>query len=166
MLSPTDVYVICLCSCLLALFLAKNVIPHVAAVLAALLFLPAKTLRCWFLIDRHALIGPLTVASAILHLVYLGGNIVCLVYDVDSVAQVALRAGTLSLVNMTPLYLATHLSFLADIFGLSLPTYRQLHRSCGLIAAAHAIFHGAFSLAYHSNLSTKSPANDWYSITV
>ncbi|EHK19872.1 uncharacterized protein TRIVIDRAFT_134811, partial [Trichoderma virens Gv29-8] len=124
--------------------------------------LPARAIGCYFLVNRYALIGPITVASAFFHVVYIGGNVISLAYGVDSITQAASRAGTLSLINMMPLYLTTHLSFLSDLFGVSLPTYRQLHRLCGLMAMGHVIFHGGVALTHHSRLSTGMPITDWY----
>ena len=33
--------------------------------------------------------------------------------------------------------LGTHLSFISDVFGVRLETFRRIHRSCGLMAAGH-----------------------------
>ncbi|KAK0761657.1 hypothetical protein N5P37_005639, partial [Trichoderma harzianum] len=129
-----------------------------------LVILPARAIGYCFLINRHALIGPVTVASAFFQVIYIGGNIISLVYGVDSVTQAASRAGTLSLVNLLPLYLTMHLSFLADIFGIPLHIYQQLHQSCGIMAVGHIIFHGGVALTHHSRLSTEMPTTDWYPI--
>lgn len=168
MLSPTDIYILCFVSCFLVLFIFQNVIPYAISTFKTLVLLPAKAIGYCFLVNRYVLIGPFTVASAFFQLLYIGGNVVSLVYGVDSVAQAASRAGTLSLVNMAPLYFAMHLSYLADVFGLSLATYRQLHRSCGLIAVGHVIFHGAVALTHHSRLplAAEISAGDWYPLIV
>ncbi|PTB40388.1 hypothetical protein M441DRAFT_70199 [Trichoderma asperellum CBS 433.97] len=135
-----------------------------AIICSIFVLLPAKAIGYCFLVNRHRLIGPFTVASAFLQLIYVGSNIVSLVYGINSVVEAASRAGTLALINLAPLYFSTHLSFLADIFGVSLATYRQLHRSCGLVAVAHVIFHGAFALAHRSHLTKEVSSTDWYSL--
>ncbi|KAI6080158.1 ferric-chelate reductase [Hypoxylon rubiginosum] len=75
------------------------------------------------------------------------------------ISQAGLRAGTLSLINLIFLYAGPHLSFLADVLGVSLYTFRRLHASAGGAALALAIFHcivgaaerGGFSFATSQN---------------
>lgn len=166
MLEPTDIFILCVSGCFFALFVLKNVVPRMISILTVFFFLPAKAIGYCFLVDRHNLIGPFTVASAFVQLVYVGSNLVSVVYGVKSMAEAASRAGTLALINLAPLYLSAHLSFLADIFGLPLVIYRQLHRSCGMMAAGHVIFHGAFALARRSGLAKEMPTTDWYLLIV
>lgn len=166
MLEPTDIFVLCISGCFLALFLSKNIIPFTISIVTVFVLLPAKAIGYCFLVDRHGFIGPFTVASAFLQSVYVGSNIVSVVYGATSMAEAASRAGTLALINLAPLYLSLHLSFLADVFGLPLVVYRQLHRSCGLMAAAHVVFHGAFTLAQRSGPGKEIPTTDWYSLIV
>lgn len=56
-------------------------------------------------------------------------------------SQAGLRAGTLSIVNLIPLFAGPHLSTLADLLGISLRTIRQIHRSAGIMAVLLAGFH-------------------------
>ncbi|KAL7940684.1 FAD-binding domain-containing protein [Trichoderma barbatum] len=162
MLGPADIYMYCFVGCFLVLFIFQNIIPHVVPTLRVLIILPARAIGYYFLINRHALIGPITVASTCFQMIYIGANIASLVYGIDSVAQAASRAGTLSLINLVPLYLTMHLSFIADVLGMSLHTYRQLHQSCGVVAMGHIIFHGAVALTHQSRLSPEMPTADWY----
>lgn len=96
-----------------------------------------------YYIYRHRFIGPWTRADIIIHLVYIAANSFCLVFQppVPTIMQAGLRAGNLSLINLIPLFLGPHISFLADIFGVSLTAFRAVHRSAGLMSCAMVIFH-------------------------
>lgn len=50
-------------------------------------------------------------------------------------------AGNQSLVDIIPLFAGLHLSFLADMLGFYLGTYRRVHLSAGLISFALLLFH-------------------------
>jgi hypothetical protein len=112
---------------------------------------PVKPLKPYFnralrylmyphVIRRHRLLGPWTRADIILQLIYLGINAFCLGFWVD-ITKAGLRAGTLSLINLIPLFLGQHMSFIADILGISLATFRYLHRSAALMSSGLVIFH-------------------------
>lgn len=166
MLEPTTIYFACLYGCFLVLFFIKNVFPLLLTAFTSFIVCPVKAVGYCFIINRHSLFGPFTVASAFLQSIYIGGNIISLVYAANSLAQVASRAGTLCLANLAPLYLTTHIGFLADIFGLSLNTYQRFHRLCGLIAVSHAVFHAAISLVHRSHLATDLSINEWFPLIV
>jgi len=70
-------------------------------------------------------------------------------------------AANLALINMMPLYLGPHLSFLADLFGISLKSFRIVHRSAGVMSFVLMLLHifvviargiGGFSLRVPENL--------------
>ncbi len=67
-----------------------------------------------------------------------------------------MRAGTLSLINLIPLYSGLHLSFLADMLGLSVRTYTKLHGSIGVTSGALAAFHIGVALAGSKHASFNS----------
>ena len=85
----------------------------------------------------------------------------CLGVHVSSIATAGVQAGNLSLINLIPLFLGPHLSFLADILGVSLSTFRRIHRSAGLMSLGLVLFHAlvivtsstAFTLSNAKNLS-------------
>ncbi|KFY21433.1 hypothetical protein V493_07417 [Pseudogymnoascus sp. VKM F-4281 (FW-2241)] len=96
-----------------------------------------------YYIHRHQFLGPWTRADIIIYLVYIAANSLCLVFQrpVPTIMQAGLRAGNLSLINLIPLFLGPHISFLADIFGVPLTAFRAVHRSAGLMSCAMVIFH-------------------------
>ena len=100
-----------------------------------------KHLMYPYILNRHALIGPWSAADVLLQVVYLTVNLFCISFRVANLSQAGLRAGTLSLINLCPLFSGPHLDFVADLLGLSLKGYRRVHRSAAFVAFALAIFH-------------------------
>ena len=111
--------------------------------LYALTILVAKHLTYPLLIRRRRLLGPWSGADVLLQVIYLTINILCLTFRVSSVKEVGTRAGTLALINIAPLFFGFHLSFLADILGISLSNFRRIHRMMGwmslLLGLVHAL---------------------------
>ena len=93
------------------------------------------------ILDRHALVGPWSVADVLVQAVYLAINLFCITFRVVDLSQAGVRSGTLCLINLGPLFGGPHLDFLADLLGLPLKAYRCVHRSAGLVSFALAIFH-------------------------
>ena len=46
-----------------------------------------------------------------------------------------------AMINLIPLFAVPHLSTLADLLGVTLSTFRQIHPSAGVMAVALTIFH-------------------------
>jgi hypothetical protein len=101
----------------------------------------SKRLTYSYILNRHALIGPWSVATAMIQVVYLTVNVFCLCFDVDDLPHAGRRAGTLSLINLGPLLGVFHLDFLATLLGLPLKTVKRVHRLASLAAFALAVFH-------------------------
>ena len=77
----------------------------------------------------------------LLQSVYWCGTATCNVLGVHSISQASRRAGTLTTINMIPLFFGDRLAFTADLLDLSRRTYRQLHRSVGIMATAQMALH-------------------------
>ena len=101
-----------------------------------------------FLIRRHRLIGPWTRVDALWRVVYLTINVFFSVFPLLSMAETAKRAGHISLINMIPLFLGPHLSFLADILGLRLHTYQILHSASAAMTFTLGVVHVVLGLLY------------------
>lgn len=93
------------------------------------------------LLNRHALIGPWSAATLLLQTLYLMANVFCLSFNVKNLSHAGRRAGTLALINLSPLLGGLHLDFLASIVGLPLKTIKRIHRSAGFASLALATFH-------------------------
>ena len=112
-----------------------------------------QTLSIWgfrhflypFLLARRRFIGPWTRAGFLLRLLYVFFNAFCGSFGVTSLAQAATRAGTLSLVNMIPLYFGLHLGFIADLLGLSLKDFCSIHGASAVMSAILGILHGVLN---------------------
>ncbi len=112
-----------------------------------------------YLVRRHQFLGPWTCAGLIIQLVYIACNSLCVGFRVSDIAKAAIRAGNLSLINMIPLFLGPHLGFLADILGISLSTFRLMHRSAGMMSCSLVLFHILAMLASHTAFHLRGIAN-------
>jgi hypothetical protein len=81
-------------------------------------------------------------------------NIFYLNFRVSGVVKTGNRVGTLSLVNMIPLFAGPSFSFLAERLGIPLKVYRCAHRSAGFMTFTLVLIHvlsvvsqGSFSLS-------------------
>ncbi|KAH6874166.1 hypothetical protein B0T10DRAFT_552933 [Thelonectria olida] len=130
---------------------AAHLVPHLRRIAVRAWAFALKNLYYRYAVRRHAWFGPFTISSILAHLVYVGGNVACLCYTGRAVSStIASRAAILSLINIGPLFLAPHLSFLADLFGVLLTTYRQVHRSCGLVSASLLLTHALAAMRTRS----------------
>jgi hypothetical protein len=122
------------------IFTLVNLLPHITPLMGHISLFTSKHLTYPYLIYRHRFLGPWSPADGLVQLIYLTANVFCFSFRVATISEVGLRAGTLSLINMIPLFAGPHLSFLADLLGVSLRTYRQVHRSAGLMSFALILF--------------------------
>ena len=93
-----------------------------------------------FVVRRHRLLGPWSPVDILLQLLYIALNAFCVFFRVTSLEEAEDRAGTLSIVNMAPTFFGPNLSPLADLLGLSLSNYRQMHRSAGTMSSVLVAF--------------------------
>ena len=114
-----------------------------------------------FFLRRHRVLGPWTRSSVLLHTFYWAGTIFCGSFGASNFATAAARAGILSLINMIPLYSGFHLSFVADMLGISLKSYRHLHGSIGRMIGALTIFHVVVNVAQDVQFSSQTPTKLW-----
>ena len=122
-------------------FLLLNLFAYLNRFRGHISLLVSKHLIFPYVLSRHALVGPWSAADVLLQMVYLTANIFCLSFRVTDMSQAGVRAGTLSLINMGPLFGGLHHDFLAGLFGFSLKTCQGVHRSAGFAAFAVAAFH-------------------------
>ena len=109
-------------------------------------YLISKYLTHPHLLHRHRLlglwtIGPWTPAEILSQALYLTVNLFCLCFRASSISIAGVRARNLALVNLIPVSAGPHLSFLADVLGVSLSTYKTMHRSAGLMSSALTLVH-------------------------
>ena len=136
----TKVYAIAAGGALATLVLIRF-LPYLIRLTCRITPLISKHLTYPYFLDRHQLFGPWTRAGVLIHLLYVLVNVFCLCFPVSSTSAAGRRAGTLSLVNMAFLFAGAHLSFVADLLGVSLRTCRRIHCAAGWVASALLIFH-------------------------
>jgi hypothetical protein len=122
--------------------------PRIARLVRYLSPLALKHMVYRYILHRHGLLGPWSRAGVLLQLIYIAGNITCFSLGASNVkpqtsrlSEAGLRAGTLSMINLIPLFAGPHLGSLADLLGVTLSTVRQIHRSAGVMAALLAVIH-------------------------
>ncbi|KAF3392422.1 Ferric/cupric reductase transmembrane component 2 [Penicillium rolfsii] len=122
------------------LFLIR-IAPSFLNLLRILSFLITKHLTYPYLWGRHRLVAPCTRADALLYIVYAAANVFFIAFDAPSTTLARDRAGTLSVINMSFLFLAHHLGFLANAMGVSLMTCKRIHRAVGWMTSILLILH-------------------------
>lgn len=124
----------------LALFLVqtRHILIHWTESFSVLL---SRHLTLPVLIRRHRIIGPWSRASVLLHVSYIAVNIAMVFLRVASLEDSGRRAGELALINMIFPLSAAHLSFLAQLLGISWRTCRKIHRATGWMAFVMLSFH-------------------------
>ena len=120
----------------------------IVRIIQSIYLLISKHLVHRYVLHRHRLVGPWSLAGVLLQLIYIAGNISCFSLggshvetQASTLSRAGLRAGTLSVINLIPLFASPHLDSLADILGVTLTTVRQIHRSVGLMAVLLTVFH-------------------------
>lgn len=92
--------------------------------------------------------------------------ICCFEFWDTTISQAGLRAGTLAMINLIPLFAVPHLSTLADLLGVTLSTFRQIHRSAGVMAVMLTIFHLLVMIASQPSFPLDLPQNKFAVIGV
>ncbi|KAF2267286.1 hypothetical protein CC78DRAFT_551974 [Lojkania enalia] len=126
--------------------LLLNCLPLIVSLVKYLTPAMSKYLIYNNILYRHQYFGPWSSADVLVHFVY--------------ITEAGLRAGTLSVTNLIPLFGGPHLSTIADLLGLTLNTVKKMHRPAGVTATLLALFHSisiitsrpAFPLSQTQNL--------------
>jgi hypothetical protein len=146
--------------------LLLNSLPWIARFVRYLSPLISKHMFYRYILHRHRLVGPWSRAGVLLQLIYVAGNITCISLRVphfrpriSTLSQAGLRAGTLSIVNLIPLFAGPHLGSLADLLGVNLSTIRQIHRSAGVMAVLLMVFHTLVAVGSRPSFGLDLPQN-------
>lgn len=109
---------------------------------------------------RHDIVRLWPLKHILMLALYWGANFSCLFIFFSGLQDAGKRAGRLSLINLIVLYAGPHLSVLADIVELAIPTYRRLHASVATTAFFMAVFHVVVASIKHVDplLSTSKSA--------
>jgi hypothetical protein len=141
------------------LLLLINGLPLIARLVRYLSPLVSKHLIYRYVLHRHRLLGPWSRAGVLVQLIYVAGNVCCFKFWDTTISQAGLRAGTLAMINLIPLFAVPHLGTLADLLGVTLSTFRQIHRSAGVMAVVLTIFHVLVMIASQPSFPLDLPQN-------
>ncbi len=108
---------------------------------------------------RHRLMGPWSRSGFLLRFAYIAANIFCSGFRIVSVPEASNRTGTLSLINMLPLFLGPHLSFLAVMMGLSLHNFQAVHGSSAFVSVLLSAAHTGLGLSGSGAYSFHEPSH-------
>lgn len=139
--------------------LLLNGLPFITRLVRYLSPLVSKHLTYRYILHRHGLIGPWSRVGVLMQLICIVGNICCLKFWDTTTSQAGLRAGTLAAINLIPLFAVPHLSTLADLLGVTLSTFRQIHQSAGVTVVGLTIFHVLVAVASQPSFPLDLPQN-------
>ena len=142
-----------------SLLLLAQLIPRIARLFGGVSIFVSKHVIFPYILKRHEVVGPWTRATVAVHLIYIAANVFCLGFHTSSVSKAGLRAETLSLINIVPLFAGPHLSFLADVLGFSLDSLHRIHRSAGWMSFSLAVFYVSTVVAAGDPFPLSQPQN-------
>lgn len=128
--------------------------------------LVSRHLTLPFIIHRHRLWGPWSRASVLLHTLYVAVNVFLVLFGMDSFTGTGRRAGELALVNLIFPLSTTHLSYLADILGITRHTCLRIHRATSWMAVALLSFHVIIAVQTHQFSFPLSESKNLFTIIV
>ena len=99
-----------------------------------------------YIYRRTRFLEPMTWSRLLLQSMYWLLNAAFHIVGVHNVDQAGNRAGVLSVLNLVPLFLASQVSLVADLLGVSLRTYLQIHGTIGFVATLQALAHVSVQL--------------------
>ncbi|KAE8329841.1 hypothetical protein BDV39DRAFT_202786 [Aspergillus sergii] len=108
----------------------------------------AKHLTFQAVLRRGKYIHRWSRADIVLTMMYLGANMTCILVYFPGMTQAGFRAGRLSIINTILLFAGPHLSFVADMLGVSIRTCRRLHVLAGLVAILLVVFYAIAILSF------------------
>jgi hypothetical protein len=141
------------------LLLLINCLPLIVPFVNYITPLVSKYLIYSNVLHRHRFVGPWSGAGVLIQLLYITGNLYCLKFWNTSTSQAGLQAGTLAVINLIPAFASPHLSTLADLLGVSLSTFRKIHRSAGVMVVVLTIFHVLVVVARKPSFPMNLPQN-------
>lgn len=157
---PTYIYALSLGS-VFGFLLLINSLPCFRVVLAFVHRLTLQYLVFLQLFRRNRYLEPWSLADALVQICYVAANALCVGFGAASLSEAGVRAAHLSLINMAPAFAGPHLSFLADVLGVSLGTFRRIHRSAGAVSVQLLAFHVATVVAAKTPFPLQVAQNMW-----
>jgi hypothetical protein len=149
----TRVYSIIIGAVFVLLVLYRTILNLFRALQLHTLHFVLKHLVYAVVLRRRRFLGPWTRWYLILQFLYWGITLSCVSIGVKTLAQAGARAGTLGVILLVPLFFGGHLSFAADLLGMPLLAYRQVHGSIGTSVFVLSLFHALVNVITGPGLS-------------
>lgn len=140
-LESINIYALVLSSLFTTFIILTYMLPVFLYLYKTIILYTTKVFYYTFVLPRYKWIGPWTVVAITLQSTYIISNLISLLLGVSSFSEVALRAGKLALINLLPLFLSPNLGYLADLFGISIRSFKTIYRSFERMSFALAIVH-------------------------
>ncbi|KAK1506528.1 FAD-binding domain-containing protein [Colletotrichum costaricense] len=133
----TAAYAICIAGLLVGIAFV-NALARTTRLRRRLAHYVERQLSYRFLVHRHSFLGPWNAISLLGPTVYVGVNVFCFLFRQSATLS---RSGTLTLLNLAPLFLGPSLGFVADLLGISLSHFMFWHRWQGRVASGMLVVH-------------------------
>ncbi|PSN59202.1 putative cell surface metalloreductase [Corynespora cassiicola Philippines] len=153
-------YAMFMASCFILLLLL-NARSHIMKCIAYVQHLVLRYLVYPQLIQRNRYTGRINRSEILVPVLLFAANTFCLWFQSPSIHVAGARAANLSLVNLIPAFAGPHLSFLADFFGISLFTFRRIHRLAGILSFPLLAFHVAIMMTTQTPFPLEIAHNMW-----
>ncbi len=144
-MDPITIYSVSAGALLLAALLSSCFFQSIKSHL--LLFVKCQNFLCLPLIYTRLRFLSIAISTALLYVLYCGGNIACIVYQVSSWEEAGLRSATLAVVNLVFLLSAIPLDLLSNLFNISLRCNIFAHRLVSNVVYCQSAFHLAIALS-------------------
>ena len=144
-MDPSLIYTAVVCS-ILFLLLAKQVAYWMISILDKPAGFVRQRLIYAYLIHRHRILGPLTRGRFCFIILVISINIFFSTFRAISPERSGIRTGRMALVNLIPLYLGLHNSYIADLLGLDLSFFRFLHFLAAVMCTVSGIVHSVIEV--------------------
>ncbi|KAH8715416.1 hypothetical protein HC256_004239 [Beauveria bassiana] len=156
-----EIYAVILFAACASLLLCRLLVAacHFVAPIWCVLRRAAHKLQFRRLLRRHSLVGPLYTCKVITYAFVLALHAAVLSLELartatsafcvrlTTLADAAARAKYLALLNLSVIYISPHHYGVADVFGVSLQLFRQVHRVAGLLSLCLLLFSVTVALA-------------------
>ena len=144
---------ICIATCCLL----ARILSRLAEIGSRISCLFAKQLLYRYVLNRHALIGPWTLAFVLTQTAFFAVNVFCVCFESSDMSQMGLRAGSLASINLGLLVAAFQSDRISHALGWSLTVSQEIHRSMGMVACVLATVHGVIAVAKDRSILSSLP---------
>lgn len=117
------------------------------------------------ILQRNKHTGSVNRLDLISLFVFLGANVVALIWPPNDHDALSRRASLLSLLNLIPLFLGGKTNPLMSFVGLSLQKYYFAHHWFGRVAAVEGLIHAGLSL-YEDQIRTNNISISGYTVSL